>query len=255
MSQPIKIPAWQRPHWQPSAEEIVLQFYVFGKFQGGRPPLEAYGSKGLPTGIELTSHAHAALRAWEGYPLKGAAGRMFKEDAPEAYQLAQDAPEVLVLRGRIQDSADTGYLRDTLAALAALLDTGGVAVLDPQILTLFDAESWRQRYLLREGAPIRNHLLILRDHEEAEGYSRVRTRGMRKLGRPDILLERVPNPLVDRAGLLCERLVELQALGAHFNDGQHIDMEGAHGDLVAHLEGSLDDPHFNNTFVRFRWPE
>ena len=39
MSQPIKIPAWQRPHWQPSAEEIVLQFYVFGKFQGGRPPL------------------------------------------------------------------------------------------------------------------------------------------------------------------------------------------------------------------------
>ncbi|PTJ58924.1 hypothetical protein, partial [Mammaliicoccus sciuri] len=129
-----------------------------------------YGSPGLPQGIELTSHHHAALRQREGYPLKGALGRMFREDAPEAYKRAVDAPEVLVLRGTLKDSAATGYLRDTLGVIAGLLDIGGVAVLDPQILGLFDADDWRQRYLVKDGAPIRNHLLILRDDEEAHGW-------------------------------------------------------------------------------------
>ena len=141
MTTPIAIPAWQRPHWHASDEEIVLQFYVFGKFDTVRVPSDGYGSPGLPQGIELTSHHHAALRQWEGYPLKGALGRMFREDAPEAYKRAVDAPEVLVLRGTLKDSADTGYLRDTLGVIAGLLDIGGVAVLDPQILGLLDRKS------------------------------------------------------------------------------------------------------------------
>lgn len=255
MHQPIKIPAWQRIHWQPSDEEIVLQFYVFGKFEPVRAPSKPYGSDGLPAGIELTSHHHTDLRAWEGYPLKGALGRMFKDDAAQAYKLALDAPEVLVIRGRIPDSANTGYLRDTLGVLAALLDIGGVAILDPQILTLFGVDGWRRRYLVRDGAPIRNHLLILRDGEETAGYSHVRTRGMRKFGRPDISIEHVPDKDVDRAGMLCEQLVELESLGAHFTDGQKLDVEGGHGDLIARVGGSLEDPEFNNTYVAFRWAE
>src|SRR3546814_5795714 len=56
------------------------------------------------------------------YPLKGAMGRMFKDDAPQAYQLALDAPEVMVVRGTLKDSPATGYLRDTLGVLAGMLD-------------------------------------------------------------------------------------------------------------------------------------
>ncbi|WP_201315384.1 hypothetical protein [Dyella sp. EPa41] len=251
----IQFPAWQRPHWQPSDEEVLLQFFVFGKFQAGRAPSIEYGSEGLPESVELTSHHHTALRQWEGYPLRGSVGRMFKEDAPEAYKLALDAPEVLVVRGRLPDAGDTGYLRDTLGVLAALLDVGGTAILDPQILTLFDANSWRQRFLVRDGAPIRNHLLILCDGEEQTGRHWVHTRGMRKFGRPDISIRNVPERDIDRAGVLCERLVELEALGAHFTEGQSLDAEGLHGGLVAHLGGGEEDPDFNNTFVEFRWPD
>ena len=43
----IPFPAWQRPHWQSSNEDILLQFYVFGKFQSGRAPSLDYGSEGL----------------------------------------------------------------------------------------------------------------------------------------------------------------------------------------------------------------
>jgi hypothetical protein len=254
MSNPITIPAWQRPHWQPSDEEILLQFYVFGKFDAVRVPSADYGSAGLPAGIEAVSHYHSALRQWEGYPLKGAMGRMFKDDAPEAWQLAFDAPEVMVVRGRLKDSQATGYLRDTLGVLAGMLDIGGTAILDPQILSLLDADAWRRKYLIRDGAPIRNHLLILRDGESRPDHSWIHTRGMRKFGRPDISIRQVPDRAVDHAGLLCEKLVELEALGAHFTDGQRLDIEGVPSGVTVHLGGGLDDPQFNNTYVEFRWP-
>jgi hypothetical protein len=255
MSKPIISPAWQRPHWQASDEEILLQFYVFGKFEAVRVPSKDYGSPGLPPGIEAVNHHHGALRQWEGYPLKGPMGQMFKDDAPEAYQRAIDAPEVMVVRGTLKDSPATGYLRDTLGVLAGMLDIGGTAILDPQILSLLDADAWRRQYLVRDGAPIRNHLLILRDGEPEPGHSWIHTRGMRKFGRPDISIHQVPDIYTDRAGLLCERLVELAALGAHFTDGQRLDIEGLADGVVAHLGGGLDDPQFNNTYVEFRWPQ
>ncbi len=254
MSKPIPIPAWQRPHWQASAEEILLQFYVFGKFDAVRVPSADYGSPGLPPGISATNHAHAQLRAWEGYPLKGAMGRMFKADAPQAYQQAIAAPEVMLVRGTLKDSQATAYLRDTLGVLAGMLDIGGQVILDPQILSLLDADAWRRHYLIRDGAPIRHHLLILCDGESEPGRSWIHTRGMRKFGRPDISIHQVPDAAIDRAGLLCEKLVELQALGAHFVDGQRLDIEGAPAGVSVRRGGGLDDPQFNNTFVEFEWP-
>jgi hypothetical protein len=255
MNLPITFPAWQRPHWQPSDEDILLQFYVFGQFEAVRVPSSDYGSPGLPAGVESTSHHQQALRQWEGYPLKGATGRMFKEDSPDAYKLALEAPEVLVVRGTLKDRKDTGYLRDTLGVLAGMLDIGGVAILDPQTLSLLSAAEWRRKYLIRDGAPIRNHLLILRDDEASNaGHAWIHSRGMRKFGRPDISLRNVPERVIDRAGMLCERLVELEALGAHFADGQTLDIEGITGGAIVRLRGGLDDPQFNNTCVELQWP-
>jgi hypothetical protein len=254
MSNPLYFPAWQRPHWQPSDEEILVQFYVFGEFQPIRVPSAQYGSDGLPEEVELTSHYHSALRDWEGYPLKGPLGELFKSDAPEAFEKAKAAPQVLVLRGRFKDSADTGYLRDTFGVLAGLLDIGGVAILDPQILSLFTADEWRRRYLIKDGAPLRNHVLILRDEEEDSDRVWIHTRGLRKFGRPDISLHDVPAEQIDQAGALCQRLVELQALGAHFKEGQSLEVDGVFGGLTAELGGGYDDPEFNNTYVAFYWP-
>lgn len=254
MSQKITIPAWQRPHWQSSDEEILLQFYVFGKFEQVRVPSADYGSSGLPAGIESISHQHSALRQWDGYPLKGSAGRMFKQTSPTAYQLAFDSPEVIVVRGSLADSQATGYLRDTLAVLAGLLDIGGVAILDPQTLSLLSAAEWREKYLIADGAPIRNHLLIMCDEEAEGGRLWVHTRGMRKFGRPDISIRHVPESAINRAGLLCEKMVELQALGAHFTDGQMLEIDGAAGEVALTIGGGLQDPQFNNSFVELSWP-
>lgn len=255
MTEQAAAPAWPRPYWQPADEEVVLQFYVFGRFAEDLAiPAARYGSDGLPAPVELKRYRHDALRSWEGYPLAGALGELLREDSAATFEAARAAPEVLVVRGRLPDRDNLDYLRDTLGVLAALLDVGAVAILDPQILTLLDADDWRRRYLIAGGAPPRHHVLIVRTPDEEAGRSRVRTRGLRKFGRPDIDLHRVPDAQVDRAGALCERLVELQALGAHFVDGQPLEVEGVPGELVARRGGSLDDPQFNNSHVAFRWP-
>jgi hypothetical protein len=253
MSNPIYFPAWQRPHWQASDEEIILHFYVFGDFTPSRVPSEPYGSDGLPEGMEASNYHNHVLREWEGYPLKGALGEMFKDHSQDAFEAATKAPQVMVIRGRFKDSPDTGYMRDTLGVLAGLLDIGGVAIVDPQILSLFSAEDWRRRYLVKDGAPLRDHMLILRDRED-DGRMWIHSRGLRKFGRPDISVRNVPDERADHAGALCQRLAELQMLGAHFADGQALDVDGIFGGLTAELGGGYDDPHFNNTFVEFHWP-
>ena len=246
--------AWPRPYWQPSDETLVLNFYVFGRFAEDLAiPAARYASRGLPEGVALQRFGHNALRGWEGYPLKGALGELLKEDAPDAFEQARSTPDVLVVRGELADRDSLDYLRDTMGVLAGLLDVGGVAILDPQILSLFDAEAWRRHYLVPGGAPPRNHVLILRNPDD-EGRSHIHTRGLRKFGRPDLSLRHVPDAHAGQAGMLCERLVELQALGARFAEGQPLEVEGLPGELVAHPGGSLDDPRFNNTHVAFDWP-
>lgn len=256
MTDTTSAPAWPRPYWQGSAgQTALLQFYVFGQFARELViPAPRYASSGLPAGVELKRFQNLALRQWDGYPLAGALGDLLRDDAPEAFETARTAPDALVVRGELADGASLDYLRDTLGVLAALLDIGGRVVLDPQIFGLFDTSAWRERYLVADGAPPRSHVLIARTLADDGVHAHVHTRGMRKFARPDISLRDVPPTELDRAGVLCEKLVEMEAFGACFVAGQELDVDGLAAPLTAAPGGSLDDPAFNNFHVAFRWP-
>ncbi|GAB3022643.1 MULTISPECIES: hypothetical protein [Oleiagrimonas] len=249
---------WPRPNWSAGDEHAVLLFFVFGTFAKElRIPAARHGSKGLPAGVELFRYPRETLEQWEGFPLHGALGEMLRQDHPTAFEAAMAAPEVLSVRGRLEDAASLDYLRDTLGVIAGLMDIGGVAVADPQILSLFDQETWQDRFMVEGGAPPRHHVLILcnEDEDAGGGMAWVRTRGMRKFGRPDISIRGVPHKQADAAGELCLRLVEMQVMGTHFSDGQELEIEGLPDVLKARRGGSLDDPHFNNTHVELVWPK
>lgn len=249
-------PDWPRPYFQPGDEEATLLFFVFGSFAEDLViPSARYASRGLPAGVGLTRYQNTVLARWEGYPLAGALGEILKEENFEAYERARKAPHVLGIRGQVADSNSLDYLRDTLGVIAGLLDVGGAVVIDPQLLSLFDAADWRRHYMIEGGAPPRNHVLILCSEDEVQGRNWVHTRGMRKFARPDISLRNVPTDAVDRAGVLAERMVEMQALGAHFVDGQAMDVEGVADDIGVRVGGSVEDPAFNNTHVELRWPD
>lgn len=237
--------SWPRPHWTPGTERAVLLYFVFGDFDADLS-LPVSG-----TALQARRYRHDDLRDWSGYPLAGQLGALLQHDQPRVHEHATQVGDVVRLMVDLPDPADLDYLRDALRAIDALLDAGGVAVVDPQALGLFDAAAWRQHYV--EARAPRAHVLILRD-DEAEG-AWVHSRGMRKFARPDISIHGVPEADVPRAGALCERLVELQVLGMRFEDGQALEIEGFDVALQVVCAGAPDDPRFNNEHVGLRWPQ
>jgi hypothetical protein len=247
-------PDWTRPHWSRDEARAMLLYFVFGDF-AAEPELDlsAHGSHGLPQGIEMLRIPKDRLGHWDGHPLRGALGGILRESHPAAFEDARRAPECLMLRGELPDADSLAYLGDTLGVITALLDEGGVAVVDPQILELFSAADWRERYIGAIGAAPRSHVLIL-CHDDTNGHAWIKTRGMRKFARPDVSIRAVPQSAVQDAGAVAARLVELGARGMRFGDGSTVDVEGLPGGLRIARGGSLDDPDFNNTHLELIWP-
>lgn len=247
-------PDWTRSHWTCDEASAMLLYFVFGEFAAElQLDLSAYHSRGLPQGVEMRRVPKAMLAHWEGHPLRGALGGVLRDGNPAAFEAARRAPECLMLRGELPDPASLAYLRDTLGVVAALLDAGGVAVVDPQILEIFSADDWRTRYAGDAIAMPRNHVAIL-CHDDEAGMARIKTRGMRKFARPDISIRRVPQTEVQRSGAVAAQLVELQARGMRFGDGSEITAKGLPKGLTVTRGGSLDDPEFNNTHLEIVWP-
>ena len=163
------IPAakWPRPYWTAGDEHTVLLFFVFGKFNKDlRIPAARHGSKGLPEGIELFRYPRETLEQWEGYPLHGALGEMLRQDHPTRVRGGAGGAGSAERARQPPDPHGLDYLYDTLGVIAGLMDIGGVAVADPQILSLFDRETWMQRFMVEGGAAARDHVLILCNDDE-----------------------------------------------------------------------------------------
>ncbi len=245
---------WTRPHWTRDEAKAMLLYFVFGEFAAElQLGLSAHDSAGLPPGVEMRRIPKAMLAHWEGHPLRGALGEVLRDGNPEAFEAARKTPECLMLRGELPDSESLAYLRDTLGVVAALLDTGGVAVVDPQMLELFSAADWRTRYAGEDVSAPRNHVLIL-CHDDTDGAAWIKTRGLRKFARPDIGIRHVPPADVQRAGMVAARLLELEVRGMRFGDGSTVEVEGFPDGLRVTRAGSLDDPEFNNTHLELTWP-
>ncbi|HEU0277634.1 MAG TPA: hypothetical protein VFQ95_07435 [Rhodanobacteraceae bacterium] len=246
-------PDWARPHWQRDAQQALLVYFVFGAFAEA-PKLEslAFGLS-LPAGFALRRMPRASFLQWQGNPLRGGLGESLRADDPDTFELANRAFACLVLRGEIADAPTLDYLRSALAVQGTLFDAGAVAIVDPQMLEIFSAARWRERYVGASASDPRRHVLILQQ-KEPDGGAWIKTHGMRKFARPDVSIRDVPARAVQSAGAVAARLVELQARGMRFGDDSKVEVEGVPGGLTVKRGGTLDDPEFNNTHLELRWP-
>ena len=78
-----------------------------------------------------------------------------------------------------------------LRLITHFLDHGGVAVYDPQMFEWWSPKKWRERIFSPAGPVPRHHTVILVS-EDAPGTEWIHTRGLRKFGRPDLSVHRVP---------------------------------------------------------------
>ena len=207
----------------------------------------------MPDWLELASCDRAKQpEVFQDYE-SGKIWEMLSRDTPLTANEIKQAPQCILLRGEPTDPPTLDYFRDAIGIVAWLLDAGGVAVYDPQMLWLWSADEWREdAFGPDEPLPDRHTTILVT--EEDDGSSWYHTCGMRKFGRPDLSVRQVGPKYAEGVGDVIERLVEAQALGAIIPEGYAIELEGLPHGGACHHRGDLDDPNFNNVHIEIEWP-
>lgn len=232
----------------------MLFYVVYGTF-GTQSSFSSseYRSNGIHAGFELMrygpdQHPEVLRQFQDGYIWD----ELLTNNHSFANRIAR-CPECLILRGEIADCKNLNYLRDCVGVLTLLLDNGGITVYDPLIFKWWEADEWQKRIFEPASAVPRHHVVILTSEESDSALTWFHTRGMRKFGRPDLSVHNVPASQRDATIDLCERFIELQALGGVIDEGQEIRMKSLPAGMTCHHAGDLDDPDFNNVHVEIGW--
>lgn len=251
---PFELHSWPRPHFLPGGDNPLLFYVVFGRFDLSRPLSRSkYHTSGVPEWLQMMQYDRATQPSVFADYLSGVTWDLLKRDQPVLARDAEGSPQCIALRGGPVDPSTLDYFRDTVGLLMWLIDCGGRAVYDPQMLWLWSADEWREEAFEPHKPNPDRHTTILVSPEES-GTSWYHTRGMRKYGRPDLSVHGVGQPHADGVTIMIERFVELQALGGLIPDGEVIKMKSLPAGGVCRNAGSHDDPDFNNVHVEISWP-
>jgi hypothetical protein len=222
---------WPRPHFRRSGAKSSLFYLVFGE-----PPAHLNVKRArhhvdeLHPELQVSIHARGDDPAWfDGWlsnPLGAEIDRAFGAEARRVYT----AGRVAAVRGEFDDPASLNYLRNTVGVVSAIAESGAVAIFDVYALTWWKPDEWRRRFIERNEFHIADHVFTAVSQEEGaadEGPTlRMRTRGMRKFGRPELQVRRVPGPpdvdtpAVRRAADVVDGLANYMARGGVIGDGE-----------------------------------
>lgn len=247
----INLNRWPRPRFEPGGGDAFLFFAIYGQFPAEiQVSGEAYRTAGVPGGLSLRRLNRAESPE---FPFtRGPIGELLLPKRPELFAEIQRVPECLVFQGTVPDPPDLNYLRDTIGLLMYFLDHGGVGVMDPMQFTLHDATTWRSE-IFDPAPPQLHRQAVILCSKEAGNTKWIHTRGLRKFGRPDLSMHRVPSEHETAAIELFNRFILLQAEGGRIREGEQIQMAGLPSALTCRHCGSLEDPDFNNVHVELGW--
>lgn len=244
---------WPRPRFEPGGSEAFLFFAIYGQFPAEiQVSGETYRTAGLPKGIDARKLVRAESPE---FPFtRGTIGEVLRPKRPALFAELQRTPECLIVQGAVADPPDLNYLRDTIGLVMYFLDHGGIAAMDPQQFKLYDEAAWRDEIYEPDPPRLNQHAVIL--WSEEPGNTRwLHTRGLRKFGRPDLSMHRVPAEHQAAAIEMFNRFILLQAEGGRIHEGEEIHMAGLSSGLTCHHRGTLEDPDFNNVHVEIGWSQ
>jgi hypothetical protein len=248
-----ELKSWPRPYFVPNGGDPLLFYAIFGEFDLTRVLSPSkYRTSGKPEWLDLVTFnrsQHAdVISAYQS----GAIWDMLSRDTPLTANEAERAPQCIGLRGEPADPPTLDYFRDVIGVVTWLLDVGGSAVFDPQMLWLWSADEWREEaFATGEPSPDRHTTIMV--SEEEGGTSWYHTRGMRKFGRPDLSVRGVGSAHAEGVTLLLERFVEYQAFGGVIPEGEEVRTQTLPPGGVCRRCGSHEDPEFNNVHVEIEW--
>lgn len=240
--------AWERPYFTAGGGDALLHFVLPGAdarelvVSRSRHRVEA-----VPVELSATTASREAtgLTAFLN-------GRVFAAGLREALgpgeRAVLGADVATVVRGEFHDPASLGYLRDTLGVVAALLEAGGLAVLDSMAVQWWSPGTFAERIHARDDVGAFDHVAILGSDSDRGTW--LHTRGLRKFGRPDLSVPDVDPSWKPAALEMLERLIWAQVRGHRIAEGEPIRMNGIPDGLACRHRGLMDDPDFNDVHVR-----
>jgi len=245
---------WPRPNFQQGGDVPFLFYVVYGPVPSEFTISQShFRCAGIPNGIEITAYGPSTkpevLDTFRS-------GYLWDELLKSNNTLADDITnqnECLVIKGDVKDHDDLNYFRDVIGLIQWLLDSGGVAVYDPQSFRWWSADIWRNNAFESDSGSPRNHVTILTSEEEQGEW--IHTRGLRKFGRPDLSIHHVLPEFREPVLELINRFIELQAFGGVIPDNEEIRIVNLPDGMTCHHRGDVDNPDFNNVHIEIEWPK
>src|SRR5205814_120308 len=161
------------------------------------------------------------------------------------------------VRGQFGDPDSLAYLRNTIGVVSAAAEaSNAVAILDAYALAWWQPEDWRRQFVQISEFRIEEQvsIAVTEDPRFRPGIW-THTRGMRKLGRPELQIKHLPgaydvtNPAIRNSGILINGLANYLAGGAVIEDGQTMRL-ASYDSTIVFFESPDDSEtarHFNNS--------
>ncbi len=226
------VPVWGRPCFEPGGGDAEVTIFLFSQApnDGAALPLRslAHGvpATGLAPGVDVRTVSRAEAPDW--------VNGFFSESLMElaSSQLGWDGRPpveptlVHVVRVTADDPQDLAHLQSAWALARAFTDTGAFALLDAH------AHKWLSTADLARRPPdgplsFPDEVSVLFETEPSSEWGHiVHTRGMKKFGRPDLVVTAVPPVHGARIGAILNRLGARLAEGAVVEPGDTVEIEG-----------------------------
>lgn len=245
---------WSRDLLEPYDQSPFLFYVVFGAaFNEISLSGSQYRCSGIPDNVDLSVYGPGASPEALDRLRTGFLWDLLQEENPALAQAIGAQTRCTVLQGNVADQSSLNYFRDCIGLLTWLLDQDGAAIYDPQSFKWWSREEWQQQVFSPARPLPARHVTILAS-EEDNGTRWFHTRGLRKFGRPDLSIHNVTDEYRDAVYEMCNRFIEMLALGYVIKEGQEIKMDNLPRGMICVPGGDEDDPDFNNFHVEIKWP-
>jgi hypothetical protein len=244
-----EIPTWKRSTFQPGGAVNAFQLFCFssGPLKGDVPMSAA--RFGLPSPevmklVEVRELTREMDSAWFDGFRSGSLRAIATQALGDVSALDQATQLTAVLISR-PDSADLAHLQAGWAVVQWLVARGVTVVLDAQTNRFWKGEEVAQWPPVRPFA-LSTDVNVVVEAEPTSPTATIHTRGLQKVGRPDLVVRDVPGERWDAVAGLVRALALQLADGVVLRAGDRVNIDGKSLTLSGFKPTPETDLHLNN---------
>lgn len=246
---------WERPLYVKGRKPLLF-YAVFGEsFSGIQLSRTRHRVDELPKSLQFVQYNIREHSEYITGFYSNQLGSFLQEKGDALFRKIALSPACLVIVGEVEDDSSFAYMRNAIGLVQSALEHNAAGVLDTLTFRWYTPQEWRDAFFAKERFEPLEHVTILASPGE-DGRSWFHTRGMRKLGRPDLSVRNVPDADGEACLTVINRLIERQSAGERFSaDTLTFERNGEELTVKIRLSHDVDSPDFNNESVEFDWPD